>query len=391
MNILFLATWYPNHLDSMLGLFVRRHAEAVAFTHKVSVVHVVRDEKAAKIFSVIQRHDDQLTEIAVIYRPLCFKVPLLASFFSFFQYICSAFYGIRKAFKTQGKPDIIHVHVLTRMGLPALWFKLFYGIPYIITEHWSRYQKITGNYKGWLRKLITPVVVKQASALTTVTKNLLKAMNEQGLYNSNSYVLPNVADEAFFTHPVRETSKSDSQTIIVHLSCFEDRSKNISAILRVFSKLCNLRNDVRLIMIGDGVDFESMKNYSLTLGLTERQICFTGLLSAEEIAPVFSQSSYLLMFSNYENLPVVINEAFASGLPVISSDVGGISEVLLPDCGFLVPAGNEDKLLETLLNHLDTTDQFDANALRERAITNFSLASVNRQLTEIYNKVHSHV
>jgi glycosyltransferase involved in cell wall biosynthesis len=385
MNILFLATWYPNHFDPMYGLFVQRHAKAAAINNKVCVLHIVKDEKTHAKREILIDKEKNLTEVCVVYRPVCGKIPILNKAFSAFQFLVACLYGLRYIKAKSAPPDIVHVHVLTRMGLVALLIKIFKGIPYIITEHWSRYQKVTGNYKGFFRRIITGIVVKNASILTTVTADLLSAMNEQGLKNQNSRILPNVVDDAFFIdcksrkalHPFR----------LVHVSCFEDRSKNIGGILRVAKRLQDNGSEFELIMIGDGPDFEMMKSYCRELEISNETVIFKGLKTADEIAENFCISDFLLMFSHYENLPVVINEAFACGLAVISSDVGGISEIVKEGFGYLVQPGNEDELYNLIESLIAENVSVDASEMRQFAYKSFSAKAVADILNNIYKEV----
>src|SRR5690606_41213396 len=72
-----------------------------------------------------------------------------------------------------------------------------------------------------------------------------------------------------------------------------------------------------------------------TLFRSDDVVTFTGLKQGEELASLLRGSDLMLMFSHYENLPVVISEALCCGVLVISSDVGGIREVLKPRYGTL--------------------------------------------------------
>jgi glycosyltransferase involved in cell wall biosynthesis len=372
----------------MFGLFVQRHAEAAALTNRVAVVHVYKDSGASERTSLeISTHKNVL-EIRLSYRPFFAGIPFLSSFFSLLHYFYACSLGMAKARRTLGRPDLVHVQVLTRMGAIAMFYKWWRGYPYLITEHWSRYQAVTGNYKGFLRKWVTALVVRHASALATVTENLLQAMNQQGLRNKTSVILPNVADSPFFETPIVENT-GDSSTLkkVVHVSCFEDRSKNIRGILNVVKKLENKRSDFEMIMIGDGQDWQRMKDYAEQLRISPVRLQFTGLLSSAEIAQIYSSSDILVVFSNYENLPVVINEAYASGLKVVSSDVGGISEVVKEPYGVLVKAGDEQALLSALRTVLDEPANTNREALRDYALANFSLKAVAAKLDAMYNSV----
>ena len=74
-----------------------------------------------------------------------------------------------------------------------------------------------------------------------------------------------------------------------------------------------------------------------------------GEKSLEEVASLMGESHAFLLFSHYENLPCVILEAFSCGIPVVSSDTGGIREHLDPSRGILVTNGAEDELERALL------------------------------------------
>lgn len=387
MKVLFLAAWYPNRYDSMFGLFVKRHAEALSLQHRVDVVYVVKSDTQKKNFTVDIQQSGNLREIGVYYRPILSGLAVGASFFSLMFYFWAARKGIACSI-SEGRPDITHVHVLTRMGVVAMLYKWLSGCPYVITEHWSRYQDVTGNFKGLMRKWATRLVVRQAGALTTVTQHLLKAMEKHKLKAKETHILPNVVAEPFFNVSLPVKANRSQPFQIVHVSCFEDRSKNLSGLLRAIKRLRELRNDFRLVMIGDGMDFAIIREYAKKLGLTDEIVHFTGLKTAEEIAEVFSQSRFLLMFSHYENLPVVINEAFACGLPVVSSRVGGIAELVGNEEGILVASGDEEGLT-VAMNEMLSRDFQPAQAyqLREKMQKLCSPQALCREIEDIYNKV----
>ncbi len=233
--------------------------------------------------------------------------------------------GIR-AIKTELEGiDLIHVHILTRLGVIALFNKVFRNIPYVISEHWSRYLPLTNEFKGGFRKWVTRIVVKHASAVTTVTQNLADAMQNHGLKNPNYKVLANVVTDDFLKSP-KNKNLEGAKTTFIHVSCFEDKSKNISGLLHVILSLSKKRSDFVFRLVGDGMDFEIMKQYAIDLGLDNKTIEFTGLLEGKELVNQMAAADVMVVFSNYENFPVVINESFALGIPVMATRVGGIPE-----------------------------------------------------------------
>jgi glycosyltransferase involved in cell wall biosynthesis len=280
-----------------------------------------------------------------------------------------------------GKFDLVHVNILTRMGILALLLKTRYGIPYIITEHWSRYLPITGTYKGVIRKFLTRLVVKNASAVTTVTLNLAHAMQAHQLKHNNYQVINNVANTDLFTPNIKAGSALKN---ILHVSCFEDRSKNLSGLLRAIKRLSQDRKDFKVAMVGDGQDFALIKTYAAELGIPNDQIEFTGLLENQELIEVFRGSHFMVMFSNYENMPVVINEAMCCGLPVVATQVGGIPEIVSNKFGILVKARDENALVTSLHRMLDTYTLYNSDEIRDFAIKNFSVQSIGKKFSDIY-------
>lgn len=368
-HIVFLARWYPHRYDPMFGLFVQRHAEAAALYNDVSVIYVHADENVKENYEIERSTANDINTIRVYYRKPKSKIVSLIRFFN----------ANKLALKQLKKPDLIHVHILTRCGVIALWQKIVRGTPYIITEHWSRY--LPGNdFGGFLRKMMTKFVVKNASTVTTVTENLAKAMQNHGLKNKNYVVLPNVVDVNLF----KPIEKNNSKVKIIHISCFENKSKNISGLIDALSILESRNVEYQCVFIGEGIDFEAMKEYAATK-LNPLDIRFTGLLQGQALADEMASGDFLVLSSNYENMPVVILEALACGLPVVSTDVGGIKEMVDGNCGILVPAKDSEKLadaMQTIITNLN----YDTNTLRNKVLSKYSYEAVGKFLDDIYKK-----
>lgn len=379
-HILFLARWYPHQYDPMYGLFVQRHALAVKPFRDVSVIYIHSDE------NIVQKQENLSETGGVLevkeYYP---KSSFQTRFLNPLRYLQSFIKAYRTLRKIKSAPALIHVNVLTRVGGLALMMKYLFGIPYVVTEHWSRYLPSNDSYNGWLRKLTTRVVVKNAGAVTTVTRNLKEAMEDRGLKNRNYHIVPNVVDTHFFKPSL---SAGDKQIkTLIHISCFEERSKNMSGILRVIRKLSEKRNDFQMFMVGEGIDLDRTIKMAGEMGLKDRYVHFTGLKQGEELLEFMQLSNLMVMFSHYENLPVVILEAFACGIPVISSDVGGIREHLTEERGVLVPPKDEETFLVEINSLLDRLDSFDKQAIRDYAVKHFSKEAIGRQFNDIYTKV----
>ena len=366
-----MARWYPHRYDPMFGLFVQRHAEAAALYNDVSVIYVHPCTDVPWRVSTDDENINNVRTIRVYYKKSKSKI---ISLFRFFR-------ANHLALKRLPKPDIIHVHVLTRLGIIALWQKIVHGTPYIITEHWSRY--LPGNdFNGFLRKKLTKLVVRRASAVTTVSEDLAKAMQNHGLANPNYMVLPNVVDVNVF----KIIPHQNAVTKIIHISCFEDKSKNISGLLESLKILKDKQTPYQAVLIGDGMDYELMRQKAANMQLND-SVSFTGLLQGQALANMLASGDFLVLSSNYENMPVVILEALACGLPVVSTKVGGISEIINENNGILVPPRDVERLADAMQEMISKHRNYDANTLRDSIIKKFSNESVGKLLDDIYRKI----
>ncbi len=386
ITVIYLARWYPHRYDPMYGLFIKRHAEASAqYCHTgVVYVHLLTESQAKNPgYNTEILVENGVPTICIYYKKS--PIPLLGKLINFINYIRHNFEGIRLLTTHTGKPDLFHVHILTRLAVIAWWYKLKNGTPYIISEHWSRYLPLTGNFKGILRKSVTRMVAKKASAITTVTDNLAKAMQSHNIKNCRYIVMPNVVDISFtrFYRGYKPPRKS----VFVHVSCFEDRSKNISGILRVIAKLQDKTDNFLFKLIGEGIDRKKLTAYAEELNIDQNKIEFTGLLTGRDLSREMSTADMLVVFSNYENMPVVINESLTLGIPVIATRVGGIPEVINERNGILINAGDEDKLLDNLEKVCRGEITFDMNLIQKEAILSWSTESIGKKLTDLYKDV----
>ena len=98
------------------------------------------------------------------------------------------------------------------------------------------------------------------------------------------------------------------------------------------------------------------------------------------------RADILILFSNYENLPCVILEAFACGTKVISSDVGGIKEFFPKNFGELIPPKDENQLLKSILKIQSSKASVTKTAMHKYATNNFSTEIICNNFSELYYK-----
>lgn len=382
-HVLFLASWYPNRLNPTLGNFNQKFAEAAALYNKVTAIHVVADPNLTIDSEIL------FSEINGVQTYTCyFKKKKNESFWDkiikskrYYKYYKKLLLLVTRK---HGKPDIVHLNVLYPVGIIVFLFKIFYKLNYVISENWTGYLPENKVKQGFFARFISKRIAKSASMLLPVTENLKNAMINKGLRCDKFSVVPNVVDIKYFFLP--DVTARDGKKVVLHVSSLKDEHKNITGIINVIEKLALKRSDFELVIVGDG-DAKPHIAYAQNKGLLDSYITFFGEMTPEEVGNMMRKSDLLVLFSNYENLPCVIVEAFASGLPVVSTTVGGIAEHLSPDKGILISPKDEKALIEALDYMLSHLHDYSKEQLHAYADEKFSYQSVGKRFTEIYNSI----
>jgi glycosyltransferase involved in cell wall biosynthesis len=133
---------------------------------------------------------------------------------------------------------------------------------------------------------------------------------------------------------------SDSTTVYGFVGRLT-KIKNASLLLRAFAKMMRHgRMDARLVVIGDGELFQSLKSLVVELGISE-YVLFCGWVLDQ--AKIFSDLDVTCLSSYNEGSPVCLIESLAAGIPVIATRVGGVSDIVTrEEDGELVESDNED-------------------------------------------------
>ena len=142
--------------------------------------------------------------------------------------------------------------------------------------------------------------------------------------------------------------------------------------------------DFMLDVVSDG-DFEQYLKKIETLDL-EANVIFHGKKNTSEVASIMRHCDFLLLFSNFENFPCVIPEAWSCGLPVLSTNVGGIAEFMNIENGILIEPDDTETLGNELEKMLTAHYTFDSQKIRDFAVDHFSYKVIGSQFIDIYQQ-----
>lgn len=122
--------------------------------------------------------------------------------------------------------------------------------------------------------------------------------------------------------------------------------KRIDALLRVAARLSGTGVPVRVIVAGDGSERASLEALAKELGISEK-VSFLG--NRDDVHRLLKASDVFVLASRTEAFPNVVLEAMATGLPVVTTDVGSVREMVEPGRSALVVTAGDDSALETAL------------------------------------------
>ena len=207
-----------------------------------------------------------------------------------------------------------------------------------------------------------------------------------GVNKKKMHLLHNIVDTETF-HLAQKTEKLNEIRILAVGSLWTP--KRFDRLLRIIAKLKTRScKKIKTVIIGSGVLQMELEYLAKKLLLSQNDLEFKG--SVSDIAPEYRKSEIFVLTSDWEGTPNVILEAMASGLPIVSTRVGGIPEVVTDGIsGFLVDRNNEDELLEKIIYFINRPKDRIAfgNKGYEYIKENHSIEALKSKLRKIYDSI----
>lgn len=287
------------------------------------------------------------------------------------------------------KLDLLHVHYAIPHASAAFMAAQILksqgiNIPFITTLHGT---DITLVGKDPAFEPVITFCLNESTAVTAVSESLKKSTYEHFNTDREINVIPN------FVPPLskeevapcqRSKYATPNERVLCHISNFRP-VKRIEDVVKVF-KLVNEELPSKLLLVGDGPDRRLAEKACRDLGIEDRVI-FTGKIVGTD--QVLKMCDAFLLPSETESFGLAALEAMAEGVPVISSDTGGIPEVNVHGySGFLSKVGDVEDMAKNaiyLLKSDEVLNQFKANALQRSY--EFSLEKILPMYEDLYQEV----
>jgi glycosyltransferase involved in cell wall biosynthesis len=271
--------------------------------------------------------------------------------------------------------DLHHAHFIFPDGAVAWMLRRFTGRRYVITAHGSDVPGYNPNRFRWLHRLLGPLwraVVRGAERVVCPSRFLLELVRRR-TPGANAVVIPNGFDPDRL-HPDRAKTKR----ILLVSRMFE--RKGVQYFLQA---LKGLDHDHDVEIVGDGPHLRALR------ALTDdpARVRFRGWLDNDspELRALYEQSSIFVFPSTAENFPVVLLEAMASGLAIVTTRGTGSAEVV-GETAVMVDARRPESIraaLVELMQHPERGRELGA-AARRRLEERFSWAAVAPRYAELF-------
>lgn len=288
--------------------------------------------------------------------------------------------------------DLLHVHYAIPHAYAGYMAKRMLRdegieIPMVTTLHGTDIT-LVGSHPDY--KPAVAFSINHSDVVTAVSEDLKKHTLEIFPIKKDIKVIPNFIDLAK-THPKftdcqRGQMADENEKIITHISNFR-KVKRVDDVVKIFFKIQE-KLPARLLMVGDGPERMMAEKLSRRLGIKDK-VLFLG--NSNEIDKILCFSDLFLLPSETESFGLAALEAMAFGVPVISSNSGGLPEVNLQNySGFLADVGDIDTMSAhaiDLLSDSKTHQKFKAQA-KENA-TRFSIEKVVSRYEQLYEETFS--
>lgn len=290
------------------------------------------------------------------------------------------------------KLDLLHVHYAIPHAASAVMARDILAthdirIPIVTTLHGTDIT-IVGHDPSF-----APVVeysIRESDGVTAVSDYLKKETLSRFDVQPDIEVIPNFIDTTRFRrlnkNHFRQALCPNAEKVLVHVSNFRP-VKRATDTVHVLHRIRQDGVAAMLLLVGDGPDRVPAEHLARELGVYEH-IRFLG--KQEPVEEILSIADVFLMTSGSETFGLAALEAMACGVPVVSTDIGGLPELIVDgESGFLCPLGDIDALTEAtrkILGNDDLHAKMSEAALR-RAVDNFDQEIIVPRYESYYERV----
>lgn len=310
---------------------------------------------------------------------------------------------LNQAIKSTDVPEscLIHTHH------PLVMYPFIHNLPKnpkVCTFHGITLDWVQVNY-SYIYKLIRPIythielkVINNVDIITTAGAYPKIGLESRysGLDLSNKIiVIPSGVDLDKFKPmdkcKLRKKYGLDYYSNVILFLGRLSEQKNLNLLFRSFSLVQNTLENSVLVIVGRGELEEDLKQLVKKMAL--KNVVFTGEVKPEEVPELLNCADVFALTSWYEASPTVVKESLACGIPVISTKVGDVSDIITsPFLGCVVNSFEENVYAKALLETIELISsslEDSSSKCREIALKHFSFDAIGNKFIEVYKKFNN--
>jgi len=307
---------------------------------------------------------------------------------------------MKKVFKTV-HPNIVHVQYVAPGLIPILMARLSGVRTVFATVHQP------GRPYGLKAKLFLRLGAYLSTAFFCVSKSVEKSwFGDSGVLNPQNvnrkpkhFTIYNAVDVSAITHTdgsvnldhLRMNLGLDGCPVVGIVGRLR-KEKGHAILLDAMVEVVRNIPDAKLLVVGDGPDRNQLIERSKKLGIADH-ILWLGIKNSGEVFQLYGIMDVVVVPSLFEGFGLTAAEAMAAGVPVVASDVDGLSEVVENgQTGYLVPVGDSSAMAKRLVELLSNQSkaQVMGEAGRQRVIQHFSLERFTEATLAVYRYFSKH-
>jgi glycosyltransferase involved in cell wall biosynthesis len=296
------------------------------------------------------------------------------------------------------KFDLIHCHWLIPQGFISILLGKLFKIPVISSAH-------AGDVfiaKFSLVRFFLKKVIKNSHSITVNSIATSKAVT--AIYDKETYLIPMGVSIDLFSGSKNSketiTSKynlSNNENIILSVGRFAEK-KGLEYLIKAMPIILEEINNIKLLLVGFGPEEKKLKLLVEKLKLSHH-VVFCGKIPNGKLADYYNAANVFVLPSIHdrngdtEGLGVVLLEAIAANCPIVGSNVGGITDIIIDNkTGLLAEQKNERDLAEKVIKVIKNDKLNDklVNNARKHLIENFTWEAVGSKFYTLFRDIIKH-
>lgn len=382
--VLHFVTWYPTRENHVEGIFIQRQIELLALDKRFQHVVVRKNSKPVSVFEHLKIlagffEKEEIGAMPVISLPEQSGVYQIY----FWRHRPTIECSVLNRLLQRYQPDLVHLHVVYGFAKEALYLKKVKKVPFIVSEHMGPFPF------EWLhdKEAVVTQPIKEASAVIAVSTAQAKQID--AFTGVKADVIPNVVDEAAFFFEERNSNNAIRKRFHLVFVGIYTKAKGVDYLLHVFPHFLQSHPDSILHLVGAATSERRTELNALSAkkGI-EKNIQFHGSLSATDLGELHQRCDFYVCGSEWESFGLSILEALFTGLPVLSTNCGGVTDFITKENGLLIENDQQEStLLNGLLQMAEQLPSYNRKSIARNVREKFSNKVIQEGYLNIYQKI----